>query len=82
MSAETDDVALIVFLTLLNEQYGASVSYQRLWSAGVAGRFPVRRVGGRIRARRCDVPKAAEPTPLPRPKPRPRPSGPILPSAA
>ena len=60
MSAETDDVALIVFLTLLNEQYGASVSYQRLWSAAVAGRFPVQRVGGRIRARRCDVPKAAE----------------------
>src|SRR4051794_28983413 len=60
MSVETDDVALIVFLALLNEQYGASVSYQRLWAAAVAGRFPAQRVGGRIRARRRDVPKAAE----------------------
>ena len=60
MSAETADVALIVFLALLNERYGASVSYQRLWSAAVAGRFPVQRVGGRIRARRSDMPKAAE----------------------
>src|SRR4051794_13450332 len=60
MSAVTDDLALIEFLALLNERYGASVSYHRLWSAAVANRFPVQRIGGRIRARRYDVPKAAE----------------------
>jgi hypothetical protein len=60
MSPESDDLSLIELLQLLNERYDAGLSYYRLWSAAVAGRVPVQRVGSRIRVRRSDAPKAAE----------------------
>jgi hypothetical protein len=62
MASDIDDLLQLPdVLGILRREHGVSVSYAKLWAAGVAGIVPAYRVGGRAwRMRRSDIPQIAD----------------------